>query len=86
MAERIFAALSDADCDLAVSAAGTDSAHPAKHPGRSAKTLHICLRTHRFENDRPCAAPGGTDRGDPRVRGGRETGPERLDVLPPCTR
>ncbi|KQQ31523.1 hypothetical protein ASF53_02150 [Methylobacterium sp. Leaf123] len=56
MAERIFAALPDADRDLAVTAAGSYAAHLAKHPGRSSKALHTWLRTRRFENARPCAA------------------------------
>ena len=57
MAERFFAALPPADRDLAVSAAGTYAAHLAMHPGRSAKALHTWLRTRRFENARPSAAP-----------------------------
>lgn len=56
-AERFFAALPAADRDLAVSAASAYAAHLAKHPGRSSKALHTWLRTRRFENARPAAAP-----------------------------
>lgn len=56
-AERLFADLSPADRQLAVSAAGAYAAHLAKHPGRSSKALHTWLRTRRFENSRPAAAP-----------------------------
>lgn len=56
-AERLFAELPFADRDLAVSAAGAYAAHLARHPGRSSKALHTWLRTRRFENSRPAAAP-----------------------------
>ncbi|MEN3213588.1 hypothetical protein PUR23_26700 [Methylorubrum populi] len=56
-AERLFAELPPADRDLAVSAASSYAAHLARHPGRSSKALHTWLRTRRFENARPAAAP-----------------------------
>lgn len=56
-AERIFAELPLKDRDLAVSAAAAYAAHLARHPGRSSKALHTWLRTRRFENARPTAAP-----------------------------